>query len=252
MRPPSATAEAESWFLDRGLPSVLTMRGRWRRLWPRSAAALAFYAAILACRVPLYLLTGRHEIQTERPTVAEWVVLAFIAATLPLSLLIGWLVSRLPHKRIRTVAATIAVAVAVIAALFDEGPGELVQTAVVVLAVLILTGCGVGSVLGWATRMTLSHLATVGALVVRALPVVLLTALVFFNTYVWLMAATINGDRLGLAMAFLVGIAGIFVVSATVERVRPMLRSIAPLPKDGETLAHTPFAAMPDPPASPR
>ena len=31
-----------------------------------------------------------------------------------------------------------------------------------------------------------------------------------------------------------------------------MLRSIAPLPKDGETLAHTPFAAMPDPPATPR
>ena len=90
---------------------------------------------------------------------------------------------------------------------------------------LILTGCGVGSVLGWAVRMTLSHLATVGALAVRALPVVLLTALVFFNTYVWLMAATINGTRLVLAMAFLVGIAAAFVISATVERVRPMLRS---------------------------
>jgi hypothetical protein len=70
--------------------------------------------------------------------------------------------------------------------------------------------------------MILSHLATVGALAVRALPVVLLTALVFFNGYVWLMAATISGDRLGLAMGFLVSIAAAFVVSATRERVRPM------------------------------
>ena len=77
---------------------------------------------------------------------------------------------------------------------------------------------------------------------------VLLTALVFFNTYVWLMAATINGKRLVLALAFLVGIATAFVISGTVERVRPMLRSTAALPADSERLADTPFAAMPDTP----
>jgi hypothetical protein len=90
----------------------------------------------------------------------------------------------------------------------------------------------------------LSHLATAGALAVRALPVVLLTALVFFNTYVWLMAATISGNRLGLAMAFLVSIAAAFVTSATRERVRPMLKS-ATLPREEpEKLADTPFATM--------
>ena len=90
--------------------------------------------------------------------------------------------------------------------------------------------------------MMLSHFATVGALAVRALPVVLLTALVFFNTYVWLMAATISGNRLALAMAFLVTIAAAFVSSATRERVRPMLQS-ATVPRDEpEKLAGTPFA----------
>lgn len=88
---------------------------------------------------------------------------------------------------------------------------------------LILTGSGIESVLGWAVRMMLSHLATVGALAVRALPVVLLTALVFFNTCVWLMAATISGNRPAPAMVFLVSIAAAFVTSATRERVRPML-----------------------------
>jgi hypothetical protein len=94
--------------------------------------------------------------------------------------------------------------------------------------------------------MMLSHLASAGALAVRALPVFLLTAIVFFNTYVWIMATTITGDRLGLAMAFLILIAALFVVSTTRERLEPMLRSAAVAPDDTGQLADTPFATMPD------
>jgi hypothetical protein len=118
---------------------------------------------------------------------------------------------------------------------------------VILGVVLLLTGSGVGSVLGWAVRMTFEHLATVGTLAIRALPIVLLTALVFFNTYVWLMAATINGERLTLAIVFLMGIAGAFVVSKTVERVRPLLKSTASLPEGSQSLAGIPFATMGDP-----
>jgi hypothetical protein len=79
--------------------------------------------------------------------------------------------------------------------------------------------------------------------------------LVFFNTYVWLMAATISGNRLVLAMAFLISIAAAFVVSATWERVRPMLQSTTAVlpngPEDTERLANTPFANLPDAPDSP-
>jgi hypothetical protein len=60
------------------------------------------------------------------------------------------------------------------------------------------------------------------------------------------MAATISGDKLGLAMAFLVSIAAAFVISATRERVRPMLQSTTVLPEDTERLAETPFATMPE------
>jgi hypothetical protein len=163
--------------------------------------------------------------------------------------IIGWVVSRSRSGRTRAGVATVAVVIVACVAAAVAGPSQLAQEAVVVAVVLILTGCGAGSVVGWAVRMMLSHLAMVGALAVRALPVVLLTALVFFNTYVWLMAATISGDRLGLAMAFLVSIAAAFVVSATRERVRPMLRSTtAVLPNDTEKLAGTPFATMPDTP----
>ncbi|MGE2815082.1 hypothetical protein ACQI5H_08050 [Mycobacterium heidelbergense] len=253
----TAGSAAESWFLERGLPSVLTRRARWRRLWPRSAPMLAAYATLQACVLPVYLITGGHDVEiTGEPTTSEWIVLAIIGLALPLMAIVGWMVSRSRSGRTRAGVATIAVVVVACVAATVGGPSQLVQEAVVVAAVLILTGGGAGSVVGWAVRMMLSHLATVGALAVRALPVVLLTALVFFNTYVWLMAATISGQRLVLAMAFLVSIAAAFVVSATLERVRPMLRSTTVRPNDTQPddtgpddtdkLAGTPFATMLD------
>src|SRR5689334_12393604 len=183
------SAAAESWFLERGLPFVLTRRARWRRLWTRSSPMLAAYAALQACILAVYLITGGHDIEISgEPTTAEWAVLIILALALPLMAVVGWAVSRSRRRKTRTAIATLSV---LAVASVGVTVGDLVQQGIVVAAVLILTGSGIGSVLGWAVRMMLSHLATVGALAVRALPVVLLTALVFFNTYVWLMAATI-------------------------------------------------------------
>jgi hypothetical protein len=210
---------------------------------------LAAYAALQACVLAVYSIVGGGNVEIKgEPTPAEWVVLAIVALALPLMALVGWLVSRSRSGRTRAAVAAASVAVVACVASVVSGPAQLAQETAVVVAVLILTGCGAGSVVGWAVRMMLSHFATVGALAVRALPVVLLTALVFFNTYVWLMAATISGNRLVLAMAFLDSIAAAFVISATRERVRPMLQSTAAPPKDTEGLADTPFATMPDVP----
>jgi hypothetical protein len=251
MGPASATAEAESWFLQRGLPAVLTARGRWRRLWSRSAPVLAAYATFQGCGIPIFLLVGSHDVEIDgMPTTTEWVVIGIVAAAIPVSFLVGWLVARLTRHRVRAAVGMAAAVVILVAGYFNADLTSLPQSAILIVVVLALTGLGIGSVLGWAVRMTLTHLASVGGLAVRALPVVLLTALVFFNTYVWLMAATINGTRLVLAMVFLTGIAAVFVVSTSIERVRPMLRSAGALPADNESLADTPFAAMPDPAGS--
>jgi hypothetical protein len=161
---------------------------------------------------------------------------------------VGWLVSRISTRRNRALAATLAMIIVGIVIVIETGPSHLSNAVSAALIFMLLTGCGVGSVVGWSVRMMLSHLTMIGGLAVRALPVVLLTTLVFFNTYVWLMSARISGDRLALTMFFLIAIAAAFVVSATVERVRPMLRSP---PKDSESLSGTPFEAMPDPPSTP-
>jgi hypothetical protein len=248
----TANAAAETWFLARGLPLVLTTRARWRWLWPRSAPVLAAYATTEASELAIWAITGDRNVDiVGNPTAVEWGLLAILACTLPLAAVIGWLVSRLSGSRTRTVAAAISMAFATISGFSEIGPRHLLGIAVLVAVVLILTGCGVGAVLGWAVRMTLSHLTAVGIMAVRALPLVMLTVLMFFNTYAWIMAATISRRRLWLALVFLCAIAAAFVISGTLERVRPMLRSTALLSKDSERLADTPFAAMPDPPVSP-
>jgi hypothetical protein len=208
---------------------------------------LAAWAAVEGCLLVIFFVSDGREVLIEgRPTSSEWVILALLAAALPLAALVGWLVSRLSSGGSRATASTAALAFVVVSGMIEVGPIRLARDAVGVGLVLLLTGCGVGSVLAWAVRMTCEHLTTVGTLAVRALPIVLLTALVFFNTYVWLMAATISGERLTLAIVFLLAIAAAFVVSKTVERVRPLLKSTTSLSEGATSLADTPFATMLD------
>ena len=100
--------------------------------------------------------------------------------------------------------------------------------------------------LGWGLRMTMDNLASIGALFVRALPVVLLTVLVFFNSYVWLMAATISRARLWLALLFLVLIAVAFIMSARWTGSGRCCRDRRHSADDDERLTGTPFETMPD------
>ena len=72
MSPSSPTDQAESWFLARGLPSVLTTRGRWRRLWSRSAPMLAAYATLHCWALPVLLVSGSRSDVVSRQTIAEF------------------------------------------------------------------------------------------------------------------------------------------------------------------------------------
>jgi hypothetical protein len=247
---------ADRWFLDRGLPAVLRPGRLVRRLWPRSAPALAAVAVFMVNSVAVVLVTGKHTINIDgQPTRTEWFILGLIVLVLPVAATVGWLVSRIATVRGRTVAAIVSVIVAVLGGIIG-GPSprvlaDLVFVGILIVVVLALTASGVGSILGWAVRMTLQNLALLGTLFVRALPVVLLTVLVFFNSYVWLMAAIVSRARLWFALLFLGLIAVAFVTSAAVERVRPMLSgSGQPAGGDDGRLATTPFDGLPDPAGS--
>jgi hypothetical protein len=243
---------ADGWFLDRGLPAVLRPGALVRRLWPRSAPALAGFAVFMANSAVIVAATGKHTIDIYgHPTRTEWFILALLVVVLPVAVFVGWLVSRISTVRGKSVAATVAMAIAIAGATLG-GPSprivvDLLFEAVVVAAILVLTACGAGSILGWAVQMTMSNLAAVGSLVTRALPLLLLTFLVFFNSPVWLMVATLPRPRLWLALAFLTAIAAAFVVSVTADRVRPIMEAGDHADDHSAKLAGTPFETMPDP-----
>ncbi len=145
---------ADRWFLERGLPAVLRPGALVRRLWPRSAPALAAFAVSMAFSVLVVLITGKHTIDIDgQPTRTEWFVLALLVLVLPVAATVGWLVSRTHSVRARTLAAFVSVGVAIAGGILG-GPSprivtNLVFEGIVIVGALALTACGVGSILGW-------------------------------------------------------------------------------------------------------
>lgn len=249
------TYAADRWFLSRGLPAVVGKSALLRRVWSRSAPALAGLATIAANSILIVAISGQHTIDIAgRPDLTESFVLGLLALSPVLAAVVGWLVSKIESPARRGVVATAALAVIVLGGLFG-GPSQhssvnIMLFGIAVAVILVLTATGVGSILGWVGELTLFNLAATAGMFVRALPVVLLTFLVFFNTHVWLMTSLISRGRLWLGMGFLFLVAGSFLVSTTMEKVRPLLAGSVVGPDETADLAGTPFAALPDPPRS--
>lgn len=244
--------EAHAWFLRRGLPTVLRPGVLARHLWQRSAPALAVLAVFMANSVAVVAVTGKHTITIDgRPTRSEWFILVLLVLVLPVAMAVGWRVSKLAGWRGRTIAAVVSVLVCVLGGVFG-GPSpyvvpDLLLTAAIIAVIVALTASGIGAILGLALSTTMHNLALFGGLLARALPVILLTVLVFFNTYVWLMAAYVPRPRLWLALLFLAAIAVAFITTGTIERVRPILLSPNRPPKVDGALLGTPFHGLPAP-----
>ena len=244
---------AERWFLRHGLPAVLRPGVLVRRVWTRSAPALAGLAVVMTFSTIVVLVTGTYTIDIDgSPTRTEWFVLAVVVLVLPAAAIVGRLVSGVEDLRLRGLISSVSLAIATLGGIY-AGPSagvaiDMITEIVIVVLIFVCTATGVGAILGWAVRMTLGNLASVGNMLLGALPVMLLTVLVFFNGPVWTMASTISRPRLWLALLFLMLIAVIFLVSSTLGRVRPILRPDAKQPEDAATLVGTPFEAMPDRP----
>lgn len=246
---------AEHWFLARGLPSMLRRGALLHQVWGRSAPALAAFAVIALNSIVIVAVTGQHTVDIPgRPDFAEGLVLALLVLVLPAAALAGWLVSRLKTPMRRATAANVSMA-AIVLGMFFGGPSyrvvaNLVTATIIVVLILVGTASGIGSILAFMFYITRTNLALIGGMFVRALPVVLLTFLVFFNGPVWQMTAVLSRQRLWAGMLFLFLIAGAFLVSNTLDRVRPILAESSPKLEGNETLDGTPFAALPDRPGA--
>ena len=242
---------AERWFLARGLPAVLRPGALLHRVWSRSAPAMAALAVFAVNSIIVVTVSGMHTIDIDgRPDLTEGFVLGLLVLVIPAACAAGWFVAKVDSTAPRSVIATAALAIVALAAVFG-GPSTRMPTNLIIWgtavgAVIVLTATGIGSILGWAAELTLTNLAYAAGMFVRALPVVLLTFLVFFNTYVWLMTSLISRGRLWLGMAFLFLIAAAFLVSSTLTEVRPLLSAPGAVAGDADRLAGTPFEGVPD------
>lgn len=241
-----AITAADRWFLQRGLPSAVPIKARCRDVVPRSAPALAAFAVLMLLSLVVMLASGDSDVDVDAdPSASQWLALVVLAAIPGAMLLAGYCVSRISGRRGRWVASGIAVVVALASDWYGDGGANLVRDtlvdAAIIAAILVATGTGIGSILGWSARVTFRQLRSAGRLMARALPVVLLTVLVFFNTLVW----TIATDLDVLRMVLLIGFLGLIAVSFLVSGILDALNTVtaAPLPVRAEAgLAGTPFA----------
>ena len=99
---------------------------------------------------------------------------------------------------------------------------EIVGFALVAVLAIWLTYVGIGSIVLWAFRFAWVQLGALGTLMSRALPLLMLTVVVYFTGELWQLAARLTRQRLWQTIGFLAVVAIIFVVTTIRDEVRAL------------------------------
>jgi len=216
--------EIELWFVERGIPHFVETKtdGSILDAWTRALPLL----------VVAYLLLGLNALDIENGTVAEN---AFTAVVVSVVLIATWALS----NRLRGVATfarptdidspelvLFVLGPAIPPLLFGQA-GDAAQSvitaAVLLVGIYLWSAYGMGPLLRWAARRGARQITSLGSLVARALPLLLLfNTFLFINAEVWELAGTLDGP------AYLVVIATFFALGATfaLSRVPGVIRSL--------------------------
>jgi hypothetical protein len=116
----------------------------------------------------------------------------------------------------------------------------------ITLLAIWLTYVGFGSIALWAFRFAWVQLGAVGSLLSRALPLLMLTVVVFFTGELWQLAARMTRQRLWQVIGFLALVALLFVVTTIRDEVRALREDRAERSDPRALLAGTPLAGYVD------
>jgi MFS family permease len=244
MMPVSDIRQVHQWFLHRGLPLVLTRRVRSRALIERSAPMVAGVGAVIALMFLLAELTG------DDPDFGYAIRLAVITLLLVAAPFALYLLQRTGTRlgqAGRRSAALLVMALCVFGIPFaDSGfsgfaAAEAVGFVVVALLAIWLTYVGFGSIALWAFRFAWVQLGALGTLMSRALPLMMLTVVVFFTGELWQLAARMSRQRLWQTIAFLAAVAIAFVIATIRDEVRALRDDRAEQTDPAKLLAGTPL-----------
>lgn len=219
--------DVEVWFVRRGVPHFIDDYAATTDIWTRSTPLL----------IVAYFAGGFHALELANYTFRENVV----AAAVVLGVLIAaWVATNLARQRpfftkpdVVGVPELIAFVLgpAVPSAIFGQW-GDVVQTLigglVVLAAIYLVTSYAVFALLGWALRRSMSQLRTLGGLVVRALPLLLLfTTFLFINAEVWQVAGTLTGLAYIATLSIFFALGAVFVLS----RMPALMRGLSTFPQ---------------------
>lgn len=233
------------WFLHRGLPLVLTRRVRSRALIQRSAPMVSGIGAVIALTMTLAELTEDNPDYGYAIRLGA-LTLVLIAAPFALYLLHRSGTTR--SEAGRTSAALLVMAIFVLGLPFADSGfsgiaiAEIIGFAVVAVAAIWLTYLGIGSIVLWAFRFAWLQLGALGTLMSRALPLLMLTVVVFFTGELWQLAARLTRERLWQTIGFLAVVAILFMVTTIRDEVKALRDDRAGQTDPAKLLEGTPLA----------
>ncbi len=216
-------AEIERWFIRRGVPHFIDDYAPTTAIWNRSLPML-----VIAYVAGGFNALDLYEWTWQRNVLAAFVVVAVLVA--------GWMATNLVrHRDVFAVPdvvgwpelALFLVGPAIPSLVFGQG-GDALQTllegAVVLAIIYVVTSYAVLALLGWALRRSAAQLPSLASLVVRALPLLLLfTTFLFINAEVWQVAGTLTGAPYVATLGIFFVLGAVFVLS----RIPGIMRGLA-------------------------
>ena len=236
--------EVNQWFLHRGLPLVLTRRVRSRALIERSAPVVSGIGAIISLTMMLAELTGGDP---DYGNVIRLGVLTLVLIAAPFALYLLHQSGTTLGEAGRRSAALLVMALFVFGLPFaDSGfsgfaAAEIFGFALVALLAVWLTYLGFGAIALWAFRYALVQVGALGTLMSRALPLLMLTVVVYFTGELWQLAARMTRQRLWQTVGFLAIVAIVFMVTTIRDEVRALRDDRAEQHDPAKLLAGTPL-----------
>jgi hypothetical protein len=237
--------QVHEWFLHRGLPLVLTRRVRSRALIERSAPMVSGIGAVISTTMLLADLTAGDP---DYGYVIRLGVLTLLLIAAPFALYLLHRSGTTRGEAGRRSAALLVMALFVFGLPFaDSGfsgiaAAEAMGFALIALLAIWLTYVGFGSIALWAFRFAWVQFGALGTLMSRALPLLMLTVVVFFTGELWQLSARTSRERLWQTVGFLSIVAVVFMVSTIRDEVLALREDRAEEKDPSQLLANTPLA----------
>lgn len=245
--PASSTRAHEAHLRALGLPLMIAPATRLREILRRSAGVsagltVAFTGVAALDRandiaVLLIERVGEEALDTELIGAANPIVvllflaLGLIAAAPLVGWLVAWLVRRASWATGTLLGLASAIALLVVAPIsFDPHDGPTPRTTALVLAVVLVgTYLGVGSLVRWAARRVRRELGSMGHMVARVLPVLMLAVLFFFfNAEIWQVTVALSWPRTGAVLTIMGSLTVLLVAITTRDDLQHELAARAP------------------------